>query len=102
MTSTRLFTLTTVATATLAAALMVAPSLRHRTALLLPIKTTQPVRHHLPDDGMQQDAAIPRPAPQPGAPQGITQAPPAIPDYQQARRTRRRLHLDPRLLGMDR
>ncbi len=36
-----------------------------------------------PDDGMQYDAAIQNSAPQPGAPQGIQQAPPAIPDYTQ-------------------
>jgi hypothetical protein len=36
-----------------------------------------------PDDGMQYDAAIQNTAPQPGAPQGIQQAPPAIPDYEQ-------------------
>jgi hypothetical protein len=36
-----------------------------------------------PDDGMQYDAAIQNSQPQPGAPQGIQQAPPAIPDYEQ-------------------
>ena len=38
-----------------------------------------------PPNGAQQDNTYPQQyaAPQPGAPQGIEQAPPAIPDYQQ-------------------
>jgi hypothetical protein len=36
-----------------------------------------------PANGMQYDATMQSGAPQPGAPQGIEQAPPAIPDYQQ-------------------
>ena len=48
------------------------------TAIPIPTRA-KPVR----DDGMQYDTALQNSAPQPGAPQGIQQAPPAIPDYNQ-------------------
>ncbi|HSY69172.1 MAG TPA: hypothetical protein VK813_11050 [Edaphobacter sp.] len=76
MTSTRLFR-NSLATAMLATALVVTP-IAAQAQDTAPPPPDQYGNQYDPQAGMQQDAAM-----QNGAPQGIQQAPPAIPDYEQ-------------------
>jgi len=76
MTSTRLFR-NSIATGMLVTALVVAP-IAAQAQDSAPPPPDQYNNQYAPQPGMQQDAAI-----QNGAPQGVAQAPPAIPDYDQ-------------------